>query len=506
MANVARIPWAHADGMPDRVALRGTSQPWTYARLRERIAALAGALHEAGLSPGGRVLLVAPSVPEFAAAYYGTHAAGGVVVSANTMAPARELHYAVGDAGCSFVLAWHDCTDAARQVAAERRIGFLPLHPGLDEVRCTAPLTAPHPVAPGDTAAILYTSGTTGEPKGAELTHANLRACGEVFTEVLRLTPEDVFGTALPLFHVFGPAVILGTAMVAGASVSLLPSFDAADLLELVRRDEVTVLTGVPTMYNALLQLEGDMGPADVASLRMATSGGASLPGEVLRAFRERFGCTIIEGYGLTETSGGATFIGLDRQRKVGAVGIALPRTEVRIVGLDGQERAVGEVGEIQVRGPLVMKGYWRRPDATAEALRDGWLRTGDLGSKDADGDVRIVDRAKDVIIRGGYNVYPREVEEVLHEHPDVVEVAVVGVPDDHFGEEVAAMVALRRGAERDPDAIRAWAKERLSGYKVPRLFQFVDELPKGQTGKILKRAIDVDALIAAARPKAGTS
>jgi long-chain acyl-CoA synthetase len=238
-----------------------------------------------------------------------------------------------------------------------------------------------------------------------------------------------------------------------------------------------------------------DAGPADFASLRLAASGGASLPGEIIRRFEARFDCAILEGYGLTESTGAATFNGLRRERKVGSVGIALPGTEVRIGAGAGDEPAAGEIGEVMVKGPMVMKGYWNRPEATAQSLRDGWLRTGDLGRQDADGDIEIVDRLKEMIVRGGYNVYPREVEEVLYRHPDIAEAAVVGVPDEHFGEEVGAAIVPRPGAAVESEEIRGWAKERLSAYKVPRLFAFAEELPKGATGKILKRKIALDSL-----------
>jgi long-chain acyl-CoA synthetase len=304
-------------------------------------------------------------------------------------------------------------------------------------------------------------------------------------------------GTALPLFHVFGQAVIMGTALRAGASLSVLARFDPVALLDLLRRDRLTMMSGVPTMWNALLHAPaGASDMEDFATLRLAASGGAAMPAEVMNAFEERFGCVILEGYGLSETTGAATFNGLHRARKPSCVGIALPRCAVEIRDDDGAEVPTGEVGEVHIKGPVVMRGYFNRPEATAEVLDgDGWLKTGDLGTADADGDIRIVDRVKDLIIRGGYNVYPREVEEVLYEHPDVVEVAVVGVPDEHFGEEVAAVLALQPGAAFDAAAFRGWAKERLSAYKVPRLFQVVETLPKGPTGKILKRAIDAEGI-----------
>jgi len=504
MSNAAQAVWDHATADPERIALRGEGEPWTYGLLRDRAAAVAGRLRAAGVAPGDRVLLVAPSVPEFAGAYHGILAAGAVAVTANTMSTRPELEYAGGDAGVALVLAWHEVAPAPADAAAALGIPHWSLTEGLADLGAgadAAPLDQPHATTEGDTAVILYTSGTTGRPKGAQLTHGNLIACATVFNEVLDFTPEDRFGTALPLFHVFGQAVVMGTTLHAGATLSLLSRFDPVALLDLLRRDGLTVMAGVPTMWNALLHAPaGADDAADFGSLRLAASGGAPMPAEVMRAFEERFGCVILEGYGLSETTGAATFNGLDRVRKPSCVGIALPGCEVEIRGDDGAEVPIGEVGEIHIKGPVVMSGYWNRPEATAEVLDDdGWLKTGDLGTEDEDGDIRIVDRKKDLIIRGGYNVYPSEVEEVLYEHPDIVEVAVIGVPDEHFGEEVAAVIALRPGAELDPAALRAWAKERLSAYKVPRLFQTMETLPKGPTGKILKRAIDAEGVRAGA-------
>jgi long-chain acyl-CoA synthetase len=497
MSNAAQAAWDHAAATPDRIALRGAGEPWTYGRLREHAAAVGARLRDAGVQPGDRVLLVAPSVPEFAGAYYGIHAAGAVAVTANTMSTRPELEYVGEDAGVALVLAWHEVTAAAADAATALGVPFWTLNADLADLTSDAPLDAPAPRAETDNAVILYTSGTTGRPKGAQLTHGNLIACAEIFSEVLEVTPEDRMGTALPLFHVFGQAVVMGTILRAGASLSILARFDAAELLELLRRDRLTTMAGVPTMWNALLHAPaGENDKEDFATLRLAASGGAAMPAEVMNAFEQRFGCVILEGYGLSETTGAATFNGLHRTRKPSCVGIALPRCEVEVRGADGAEVPTGEVGEVHIRGPVVMSGYWNRPEATEEVLSaDGWLKTGDLGTEDADGDIRIVDRKKDLIIRGGYNVYPREVEEVLYEHPDVVEVAVIGVPDEHFGEEVAAVVALRPGAEFDAAQFRVWAKERLSAYKVPRLFQVMDALPKGPTGKILKRAIDPEGV-----------
>jgi len=492
MTNIADFPWLHGETAGDQVAVRCGRERWTYRQLRERIAAVGGAVRAGGVRPGDRVLLIAPSVPEFPAAYYGLHAAGAAVVALNPMATVSEIDYVLRDAGCVLAVAWHSTAAATEAAATALDIPFWSLQPQVSAADAV-PLEGPHASVDKDTAVILYTSGTTGRPKGAELTHANLIACAETFTQVLRVTRDDRLGTALPLFHVFGGAVVMGTAVVNGASLSLLPRFDAGATLDMIRNDQLTMFFGVPTMYNALLQEVDE--PADLGSVRLCASGGASLPEQVLREFSERFGVSILEGYGLTETTGAATFNGLDRDRKTGAVGIPLPGIEVRVVDEKGEETPVGDVGEVILRGPTVMKGYHNMPEATADAIRDGWFHSGDLGTRDVDGDIRIVDRKKDLVIRGGYNVYPREVEEVLYQHRDIVEAAVVGIPDDRLGEEVAAAVALRRGVTLSPQELRTWAEERLSAYKVPRHWVLMDELPKGATGKILKRAIDIGEL-----------
>ena len=497
MVNVAASVWAHGEDSPDRVALRSSRGDLTYGQLRAASSRVAGAVVAAGLQPLDRVVLIAPTVVEFPVTSFGLHAAGVSVITMNTMATAPEIGYVLDDSEAVLVLVWHECEQAAR-VAAEQR--GVPLWVVQDGAAFDAePLATAHEHGPDDTALVLYTSGTTGRPKGVELTAANLADTVASFLPVLALTEQDRFGTALPLFHVYGQAVVMHTVLVTGASLSLLSPFEPTRMLEMVRRDRLTALAGVPTMWNAMLHAAADYGPGDFVDLRLATSGGASLPVEVMRAFKERFDCAILEGYGLTESTGAATFNDITRVQKPGTVGPALPGTSVEVRDASGEPVPAGTVGEVFLSGPTIMKGYRNRPEATAEDLRDGWLKTGDLGVLDEDGYLSIVDRAKDLIIRGGYNVYPREVEEVLYEHPDIVEVAVVGVPDDHFGEEVAAVVALRPGSDLTGDELRAWAKVQLSAYKVPRLYQFVETLPKGPTGKILKRGIDRAAVRAAA-------
>ncbi|MEV0976506.1 AMP-binding protein [Streptomyces sp. NPDC049915] len=484
----------HAAATPDSIALRGAVDQWTYRQLRDASAGYAGALAAAGLCPGDRVLLAAPSVPEFVVAYLGIQAAGCVVVPVNTMVTRAEAEYVLGDAGCSLAIAWHALGPAVAEAAAALKVPFWTLSLGTSVVG--APPARVVDRDRDETAAILYTSGTTGRPKGAQLTVGNLLSAGEIGAECSRASSTDRIGTGLPLFHVFGQASVLMAALTVGGSMSLLARFDPASMLEMLRRDRLTIMAGVPTMWNAMLHAAGDANSADFAGLRVAVSGGASLPGQIARAFEARFGCTILEGYGLTETTAFGTFNDLDRGAKTGYTGRAVPRVQVQVRDDDGNECPPGKVGEVHIKGHTVMRGYWNRPADTAAALSpDGWFRTGDLGEIDTDGDLRIVDRLKDLIIRGGYNVYPGEIEEVLYEHPDIVEAAVIGVPDDHYGEEVAALVAARPGSQLDAAEVSGWARERLSAYKIPRIVRFVDALPKGPTGKILKRSIDRTAL-----------
>jgi long-chain acyl-CoA synthetase len=338
-----------------------------------------------------------------------------------------------------------------------------------------------------DTAVILYTSGTTGKPKGAELTHANLRRNVEVAAGLFDLGDDGVTLGALPLFHSFGQTCGLNATVFSGGCLTLIPRFDPTKALEIIQRDKVTVFEGVPTMYAAMLNV-ADADSYDTSSLEICVSGGAAMPVEIMRGFEERFGCKVLEGYGLSETSPIASFNHPDRERKPGSIGTPIDGVEMKLA--DEQDG----VGEIAIRGHNVMKGYWRNPEATNEVMRDGWFHTGDLAQVDDDGYFFIVDRKKDMIIRGGYNVYPREIEEVLYEHPAVREAAVVGVPHDELGEEVGAAVALKDGAEVSADELQAFVKDQVAAYKYPRRIWFVDELPKGPTGKILKREIEVPA------------
>ncbi|MGO9140399.1 MAG: AMP-binding protein, partial [Streptosporangiaceae bacterium] len=344
--------------------------------------------------------------------------------------------------------------------------------------------------AEDDDAVILYTSGTTGQPKGAELTHANLTRNAELTADtLLKAGPDDVVMGCLPLFHVFGLTCGLFATINNGACLTLLPRFDPAKALEIIGRDKVTIFEGVPTMYAAMLHQPGSA-DADVSSLRTCISGGAAMPVELMRSFEKTFGCMILEGYGLSETSPVASFNHPDKVRKPGSIGTPILGVEMRVVDADGADVPVGEIGEIAIRGHNIMKGYWQRPEATAEAIPDGWFRSGDLAKVDEDGYFFIVDRKKDMIIRGGYNVYPREVEEVFYEHPAVAEAAVIGISHDELGEEIGAAVALKPGEEATTGELREFVRERVAAYKYPRYVWLVPGLPKGPTGKILRREV----------------
>ncbi|TWG91561.1 long-chain acyl-CoA synthetase [Nocardioides sp. J9] len=487
MTNLGALLTTTAAAHPERAAIRMDDAVLSYSALDAASARMAGHLVAAGVRPGDRVGVMLPNVPYFPVVYYAVLRAGGVVVPMNVLLKERETGFYLSDSGAKLVVAWHDFLPAAQAGAAEAGAECLSVVPGELEKLLAAATPAPEVVDrdDSDTAVILYTSGTTGKPKGAELTHANLRSNVETVVAMLELTPEDVILGALPLFHSFGQTAGLNAAIASGACLSVIPRFDPAKAVEMLDRDDVTIFEGVPTMFSAMLHTPGR--PTH-GSLRLCVSGGAAMPVEVMRGFEEAFGCMVLEGYGLSETSPVASFNHPDRERKAGSIGTPIAGVEMKLVDVrdDG-------VGEIAIRGANVMRGYWNRPDATAEAIdADGWFRTGDLARVDEDGYFFIVDRSKDMIIRGGYNVYPREVEEVLYEHPAIAEAAVVGIPDAELGEEVVAVIAFRPGAEADPGEVQRFVQDRVAAYKYPRKVFVRDELPKGPTGKILKRDIQV--------------
>jgi long-chain acyl-CoA synthetase len=492
MSNLATNLTASAAKHPNRPALVFGGSAISYRELDESSARVAALLGTMGFVPGDRVGIMLPNVPEFAVAYYGVLRAGGVVVPMNVLLKGREVGFYLKDPGAKIVFAWHGFAEDAQAGAADAGSECVLVEPA----KFAAMLADQQPSldvvdrTSEDTAVILYTSGTTGTPKGAELTHSNLGRNVEVMIELLSLTESDVILGALPLFHSFGQTAGLNSAVASGASLALIPRFDPSDALAIIEREGVTVFQGVPTMFGAVLN-HPELGNVDASSLRLCVSGGASLPVELMRAFEVALGCVILEGYGLSETSPVASFNHADNVRKPGSIGTPVRGVEMKLLDVTDEG-----IGEIAIRGHNVMKGYWNRPEATAEAIdADGWFRSGDLARVDEDGCYFIVDRSKDLIIRGGYNVYPREIEEVLYEHPAVLEAAVVGFPHDELGEEVAAAVAVKAGAEVTANELREFVKEQVAAYKYPRVLWLVDELPKGPTGKILKREISVPQL-----------
>jgi long-chain acyl-CoA synthetase len=491
MTNVATNLSETAARYPDRVALRLDELHLTYRELDDRSARIAGWLRERGMQPGERVGVMLPNVFAFPVVYYGVLRAGGIVVPMNPLLKSREVKHYLTDSGARIVLAWHTVASEADIGADAAGAECIPVTEDTVARAASFPLSPEDVVRDdGDTAVILYTSGTTGMPKGAELTHANLNANAAISASTLfGLTHEDVMLGCLPLFHSFGQTCALNATVLTGATITLVTRFDAALVLKVIERDRVTVFAAVPTMFVAMLAAGRTV--ADTSSLRLGISGGASLPVEVLKGFSETFEVEILEGYGLSETSPVASFNHVGRTRP-GSIGHPVAGVEMKVVDATGGDVPTGEIGEIVIRGHNVMRGYWNRPEATAAAIRDGWFHSGDMGRVDEDGFFYVVDRKKELIIRGGFNVYPREIEEVLYEHPAVLEAAVIGVPHAIHGEEVAAAVVLKAGSDFTPEQLRDWIKERVAAYKYPRLLWLVDALPKGPTGKVLKREIAV--------------
>jgi long-chain acyl-CoA synthetase len=489
--NLAENMTATAAAHPENVAIKLDDFELSYAALDGASSLAAGWLKDLGVGPGDRVGIMLPNIPQFPILYYGVLRLGGIVVPMNPLLKEREVEFYLSDSGAKVLFGWEGVAGEAAPGAEAAGTAFEVVDGDFSQK-----LASHHPAPEmveresDDTAVLLYTSGTTGKPKGAELTHSNLLSNVEATVALFDGGTDDVIFGGLPLFHSFGQMCGLNAAMTSGAALTLIPRFDPTKALEVLQRDKVTVMQGVPTMYVALLQ-HPEHGQYDTSTLRLCVSGGASLPVEVLRGFEKDFDAILLEGYGLSETSPVASFNHADRERKAGSIGTPIAGVEMRLIDSDWNDVAEGEIGEIAIKGPNVMKGYWNRPDATEEAIRDDWFRTGDLAKRDEDGYYFIVDRAKDMIIRGGYNIYPREVEEVLYEHPAVAEAAVVGVPDAEYGEEVGAAITLKPGATVTADEIGEFVKERIAAYKYPRIVWFIDEgLPKGPTGKILKREI----------------
>ncbi|MCC6490157.1 MAG: long-chain fatty acid--CoA ligase [Candidatus Hydrogenedentes bacterium] len=502
--NLAHYLEISAEAYAGRTAVILDKHRYTYAEVNAFAKRIANVLVDRGIEKGDKVAMMIPNTPHFPMIYYGILNAGATVVPVNTLLKAHEIQYYLEDSDAKIFIAWRGFYDEAVHAFNETETCHLLLVAGSPD-DFTAPeegellnplmLEASHEfdlieTMPDDTAVILYTSGTTGHPKGAELTHFNVFFNAYYAKDkIIQSGPEDVVLAVLPLFHSFGQTCIMNAGLMSGATITMVPHFDTQRVIEVIERDKVSVVAFVPTMYAFLLNAARET-QCDLSSIRMAVSGASSLPLEIITRFKERFGVQILEGYGLSETSPVASFNVSDRPCKPGSIGLPIWGCEMRVMREDGSFAEMGEVGEIVIRGHNVMKGYFKKPVATKETIINGWLHTGDLGKFDEDGYFYIVDRLKDIIIRGGMNIYPREVEELLHAHPAVLEAAVVGVPDELRGEEVKAYVSLKSGPTATQDELKKYCLDRLAKYKCPKEIEILRALPKGPTGKVLKREL----------------
>jgi long-chain acyl-CoA synthetase len=519
MLNLAILLEASAQDYPDHLAVIFNDRKLTYAQLNAAANMAANGLRKLGVQRGDKVALMMPNLPFFPIAYYGILKAGATVVPFNVLFTAREVAYHLQDSDAVALIGFANFFEPAyggfKQVDACRNLIIASADPSQPFAHDDAaiidfnrflgmggsPVFDTVQTQADDTAVILYTSGTTGNPKGAQLSHSNMVMNADICLDLLEAKPGDVALVTLPLFHSFGQTVLMNGCFMAGAALSLLPRFTPDAALGIMQRDGVTIFAGVPTMYWALFSYPHAEEQFDMAriagQLHTAVSGGSALPVELLRNFEARFKVPILEGYGLSETSPVASFNLRRKVRKPGSIGIpvwgvqmALVDENENFIAKPGAEGELSAVGEIVVRGHNVMKGYYKRPEATAEVMKGDWFHTGDLARMDSDGYFFIVDRKKEMILRGGFNVYPREVEEFLMTHPKVSLVAVKAVPDEKLGEEVKAYIVLKAGQSATADEIIDFAKTGLASYKYPRAIEFRSELPMTATGKILKREL----------------
>jgi len=513
MLNIATIIESSAREYPQKTALVLGDNRISYAALNAAANQVANGLAERGIGAGDKVALSCPNLPYFPIVYYGIVKTGAAAVPLNVLLKHREIAYILADSEAKAYFCFAGTPDlplgeegwkAFNEVAGCRDFFLITAAPAAPSSIAGAAtlgsLMAGKPPAfdtcqmgPDDVCMIPYTSGTTGNPKGAELTHSNIVMNSMISKDLSRTTADDILLVTLPMFHIYAQVVQMHAGLLAGSTLVLVPRFDPDAVLTLMEKEAVTMFAGVPTMYWALVNHPrlGDYDLKKIAqNLRVGASGGASIPVELIRDFESKFDVPIIEGYGLTETSPVVTFNHLHRERKPGSVGTPIWGVEVKVVDQDDNEVSRGAEGEVVCRGHCVLKGYYNNPQATEEALRGGWFHTGDIGKMDDDGYLYIVDRVKDMIIRGGYNVYPREIEEVLMTHPAVSLAAVIGVPDAEHGEEIKAYIIRNQGANLTEDELVAWCRDQIAAYKYPRIIAFKDNLPMTATGKILKKEL----------------
>lgn len=498
-----------AAASPEAEAVVFEDSRLTYRQLASRARAIAHQLSQLGINAGDKVGLLFPNGIDYVASFLAASGLGATVVPVNPLLKSEEIAHILRDSRAKCLIAHEGALDevmrakpevptlvnivvagaGARQNRASDQSSLLELTDGQEPSQAVA---WPVPVEPDrDLALIVYTSGTTGKPKGAMLTFANMLCALKATHNAFRFGPQDRFLAVLPLCHIYGLTVVMLGILCRGGTLVILEKFEAAGAVSVLERERITVLPAVPAMYQFML-MELENRRLDLSGLRVCISGAASLPVEVLAKIEQVFGAPLIEGYGLTEVSCGATFNRLEGVRKVGSVGLPFDGVEVSIVSEDGRHLPSGRdnVGEIAIKGPIVMQGYYGRPDATSECIRDGWFFTGDLAYRDEDGYLFIVGRKKELIIRGGQNIYPREVEEVIARLPQVAEVAVIGVLDRYMGERVKAVVVARANVVLTEDEVKRFCAEHLADYKVPRLVEFVEALPRNSTGKVLKRLL----------------
>ena len=517
-----------ATRFPENTAITFFGTEMTYRELIRQVGLLAASLHRMGVKKGTRVALMLPNSPQMVISYYAVLSLGGVVVNVSPLYVEREIEHQVSDSGAEYMVVLDMLFPRVRNVRAQTPLKevivtripeYLPgllkvLFPlvlkikgeapdrGLEtDVRYFSDLLAESDgevpeveMAPDDLALLQYTGGTTGAAKGAMLTHANLVAntfqCLALASEFAR-PGEETFLDVIPFFHVYGMTIGMNVAVALGANMILFPRFDLKMILRGIKKYQPTFFPGVPTIYTAIAN-HPDVENYKVGSIKLCNSGAAPLSLETLHQFEKVTGGLITEGYGLTEASPVTHGNPILNPRKAGSIGIPVPDTDVKIVDIETGEKELppGEEGELCIRGPQVMKGYWNRPEETAEVIRNGWLYTGDIAKMDGDGYFYIVDRKKDLIIAGGYNITPREVDEVLFQHPKVLEAVTVGIPDQYRGETVKAYVVLKPGENATEQEIISFCKERLAPFKVPKVVEFRPELPKTMVGKVLRRVL----------------
>ncbi len=499
MVNVAELLENNRQENGSKEALVWGNSRVSYDELFDAVLRLGAGLKQRGIEKGDRVLLMLPNIPHFPIAYYAILSIGAVVVPANIMFKEREIAYQVEDSEAIAAVGWEgfaeDLKRAQELTESLKHLIVLGdrIPPEADSLTRmigeNKPLDGFEKLDSQDSAVILYTAGVTGHPKGAELSHGAMMHGMRVLSETLRFTDRERIMAVVPFFHSFGGGVVMNAGLFGGATLVLSPKFNPQEALEMIAGEKVTVFAGVPTMFQYLFNRD-NTSEYDLSSLKYCLSGGSALSEELLKRFEEKFNTYVLEGYGLSETCAAACFNNFKRERKPGSIGYPLDGVEMRILDDDDKEVAIGEIGEIAIKSPTLMAGYRNRPQATAEAIRDGWFRTGDIGRMDMDGYFYIVDRKTDMILKGGFKVFPREIEEVIAAHPQVQEVAVIAISDSIMGEEIKACVVPREGERINPKALIDYCRGRMANYKCPAVLKFYRELPKGPTGRILKKEL----------------